>query len=163
MPLFVCNSRNNQTAAAPAQNNGATQNQEGTSVRQGGGPPSGSSNPSSNSENDRGGNNNSNRPYPPVLWYEPSRGNGGGGGGGNRGDGDQGNPILQDPNCSLWWRVPEEWQLNHKSNTSVLPKWDGAGETAIDYLSRMGFLAGLRSKMKEGITQLAPIKWTSYA
>ena len=27
----------------------------------------------------------------------------------------------------------------------------------------MGFLAGLSSKMKEGIAQLAPFKWTSYA
>jgi hypothetical protein len=45
----------------------------------------------------------------------------------------------------------------------VLPEWDGAGETAIDYLSGMGFLAALSSKMKEGIAQLAPFKWTSYA
>ena len=69
----------------------------------------------------------------------------------------------QDSNYPPWWRAPEEWQLNRKLNTNVLPEWDGAGETTIDYLSGMGFLAALSSKMKEGIAQLAPFKWTSYA
>lgn len=27
----------------------------------------------------------------------------------------------------------------------------------------MGFLAGLGSKMREGLAQIAPFKWTSYA
>ena len=56
----------------------------------------------------------------------------------------------------------EEVETNHKLNSTMLPEWNGAGETAIDYLSGMGFLASLSSKMKEGIVQLALFKWTSY-
>ena len=161
----------------PTRANNDHEDRQGAHVPPNGGPPSGGSSHSSNgNDHGRRPNPNPNGPNPPHSWYKAPRGNGNGGGGGGSGGGkgggggggggeggDNRNQTSQDPNTPPWWRTPEEWQINHKLNSTVLPEWNGAGETAIDYLSAMGFLAGLSSKMKEGIAQLAPFKWTSYA
>ncbi|EDR02888.1 uncharacterized protein LACBIDRAFT_308075 [Laccaria bicolor S238N-H82] len=57
----------------------------------------------------------------------------------------------------------DEWQLNHKLNSSVVPAWDGHGSTAIDYISSMSFLARMSDKMKEGVAAMAPYKWSGRA
>ncbi|EDR01025.1 uncharacterized protein LACBIDRAFT_333570 [Laccaria bicolor S238N-H82] len=168
---YVFRSRNDQNSSRPVEQTNGDRGQGRTPARNNEGPPSGGSTSSGNDNDlDRRGNPPQSNP-PPSNWYVPPRGNegggggepGGGGGGGGGGNGNHNNPDPQDPNYPPWWRTPEEWQINRKLNANVLPEWDGAGETAIDYLSRMGFLAALSSKMKEGIAQLAPFKWTSYA
>lgn len=93
-------------------------------------------------------------PGDPPLGGDPpdddSEGNGPGGSGPN---GSPGGPPGGPPGgggdpTSGWVGQPysplpysDEWQLNNKLNSSVMPSWDGHGSTAIEYISSMSFLA----------------------
>jgi hypothetical protein len=57
----------------------------------------------------------------------------------------------------------EDWQLNHKLSHSLIPKWNRARDALVDYISRMSRLAILSQRMKEGIAQMAPYKWSRQA
>ncbi|KAJ7232761.1 hypothetical protein B0H12DRAFT_1239517 [Mycena haematopus] len=97
-------------------------------------------------------------------------GNGGGGGGGNGdgggpgggGGGGDGNDPLAAPG-QYPASAPDQWQLNPKLNISILPAWDGKGDTVIDYVIAMAYLAVLSPRMAQGIAQLAPSKFTGRA
>ena len=82
--------------------------------------------------------------------------NGPPGGGGDPSSGWVGQPYSPFP-------YSDEWQLNNKLNSSVVPSWDGHGSTAIEYISSMSFLARMSQKMKEGVAAMAPYKWSGRA
>ncbi|KAF5378164.1 hypothetical protein D9615_007525 [Tricholomella constricta] len=120
----------------------------------GGGPtgqPLGGVNPNGGNPGHRGG------PREPPGGGNPGNPpNGGGGGGGPNPDGSNGNEIpLEGPD----WNI-EEWQLNNKLNSTVIPSWDGMGESVLSYISSMAKLADLSNKMRIGLAKLAPSNWT---
>lgn len=98
-------------------------------------------------------------PVPPV----PTNGGGGGGDGGGGGGGGGGPvPVINDnaAAANLYWN---EWQLNKKLHSNIIPSWDGQGDTAIDYIAAMADLARLSAQMSVGLAQLAYSKWTGRA
>jgi hypothetical protein len=83
------------------------------------------------------------------------RGSGGSrGGGGGRNHGTHGPPTNNHQ---------ELWQINHKISTSAIPHWDGCGETAIEYLSKMALLVCLKGKMQPGLAEYASFHWMGRA
>ncbi|THU86040.1 hypothetical protein K435DRAFT_586315, partial [Dendrothele bispora CBS 962.96] len=80
-------------------------------------------------------------------------------GGGDPGDGN--NP----PNASRN-QLPRsskdnrEWRLNEKINLNLIPKWDGKGDTLIDYLVAMSELAEKGQRLSQDLATWASEGWT---
>ncbi|KAJ7773009.1 hypothetical protein DFH07DRAFT_952985 [Mycena maculata] len=88
--------------------------------------------------------------YPGMPGAIGGRGGGGGGGG------DPGPMAVPGQNPGR----ADQWQLNPKLNISVLPSWDGHGDTVIDYVIAMSHLASLSDHTHVGVAQMAPSKLT---
>ncbi|KAJ7878922.1 hypothetical protein B0H13DRAFT_2346314 [Mycena leptocephala] len=93
---------------------------------------------------------------------EPGNGFGGGGGGFGGGNGGPGGPEPAAPGLDPA-SASDQWQINPKLNISVVPAWDGKGESVIPYVITMSYLAALSPKMASGIAQMAPYKFSGRA
>ncbi|KAJ7920731.1 hypothetical protein B0H13DRAFT_2319013 [Mycena leptocephala] len=112
-----------------------------------------------------------------ILSRRNGRGGGNGGGGGDGSGGSGGGhgglgpgggapggyggpPAAQglDP-----LSASDQWQINPKLNVSVVPTWDGKGDSVIPYVITMSYLAALSPRMAAGVAQMAPYKFSGRA
>ncbi|THU89065.1 hypothetical protein K435DRAFT_619841, partial [Dendrothele bispora CBS 962.96] len=94
----------------------------------------------------------------------PPGGGGPGGGGPPRGDppGGGNDPPTNPANPSSYPPSENcEWRLNEKINLSLIPSWDGKGDTLIDYLVTMNELAEKGPRLSQDLATWASEGWSS--
>lgn len=104
---------------------------------------------------------------PPVSSVPPGGGSPGGGppggGGGSPGGGPPSGGYVPGQVPSA---IPDGkwgWQMNRKLNMSVIPSWNGGGDTAIEYILAMSNLSTLGSELAVDIAAMASQKWSDRA
>ncbi|KAF7291192.1 TY3B-TY3B protein [Mycena indigotica] len=124
-----------------------------------GGPPGSGRSPSR--ERDRAGDGGPPGANPPS-WHDAHPPRGGGEGWPEDGDPGWGSQV-RGTDASNPPHGPGIWQINQKLPLSIIPKWDGEGLTAIDYLSAMDRLARYSSYLFTQVGQMGPINFEGLA